>query len=111
MKIREIYKGEYLHLNIQDRSSLDVVFIPYSGGFVCAVYNFGVSAPIGQAGDTFYTEEKLMDNGLSERDAHSVAKAFQQFGDWANQAYAKHELNSFAESLQAKFKKMQEAVQ
>lgn len=83
MRIKEVYKGEYLHLNIQDRSSLDVVFVPYSGGFVCAVYNFGVSAAIGQAWDTFYTEEKLMDNGLSEPDAVSVAKAFQKFEDWS----------------------------
>jgi hypothetical protein len=103
MKIREILKGEYLHLNIQDRSSLDVVFIPYSGGFICAVYNFGVSAGIGQAWDTFYTEEKLMGNGLSEPDAISVAKAFKEYGDWANQVYAKNEVNIFAELARAGF--------
>jgi hypothetical protein len=111
MKIREIYKGEYLHLNIQDRSSLNVVFIPYNGGFVCSVYNFGVSAPIGQARDTFCTEEKLMDNGLFEPDAQSVAKAFQQFGDWANQAYAKHEVNIFAELARVGFTPRKKATQ
>lgn len=111
MQIREIHQGEYLHLNIQDRSSLDVVFIPYSGGFVCAVYNFGVSAAIGQARDTFYTEEKLMDNGLSEPDARSVAKAFRQFEKWANQAYAKHETEFFQELARMGFRKKEKAAQ
>lgn len=109
MKIKEVYKGKYLHLNIQDRSSLDVVFIPYSGGFACAVYNFGVSAPIGQAWDTFYTEEKLMDNGLPEPDAVSVAKAFKHYGDWAESVYAKHEVLFFEELAGLGFKKIKAA--
>lgn len=95
MKIKEIHKGEFLNLNIQDRSSLDVVFVPYGAGFVCAVYNFGVCAPIGKAWDTFYTEEKLIQNGLSKPDAKSVAKAFKEFEEWADQVYAKHEVNLF----------------
>lgn len=109
MKIKEIYKGEYLHLNIQDRSSLDVFFVPYNGGFVCAVYNFGVSAPIGQAWDMFYTEEKLIENDLSEPDAKTVAKAFKLYGEWADQAYAKHEVNLFEELKVMNLKKLETA--
>jgi hypothetical protein len=40
-----------------------------------------------------------------------VAKAFQQFGDWANQAYAKHEVNIFAELAQAGFTPRKKAAQ
>lgn len=109
MKIKEIYMGDFLHLNIQDRSSLDVVFVPYSGGFVCAVYNFDICAPIGQAADTFYTKEKLIQNGLPEPDAKSVAKAFKLFTNWADQAYAKHEVNLFDQLMQQGLKKTEAA--
>lgn len=108
MKIKEIYKGDFLHLNIQDRgSSLDVVFVPYAGGFVCAVYNFGICASVGQAADTFYTKEKLFQNGLPEPDAKSVAKAFKLFADWADQVYEKHEVNLFDQLTQLRLKNIE----